>query len=47
MNTFNFIQATIPHNVKDPHSEALVPDCLSPRKDDYPFILQNDNLFKD
>ena len=31
MNTFNFIQATIPHNVKDPHSKALEPDCLSPR----------------
>jgi hypothetical protein len=31
MNTFNFIQATIPHSVKDPHSKALELDCLSLR----------------
>ena len=31
MNTFGLIQATISHNVKDPHSKALEPDCLFPR----------------
>ncbi len=30
MNTFNFIQAAISHNLKDPHSKALEPDGLSP-----------------
>jgi hypothetical protein len=30
MKTFDFIQVTISHNVKDPHSKALEPDCLSP-----------------
>ena len=30
MKTFDFIQATISHNIKDPHSKALEPDCLSP-----------------
>jgi hypothetical protein len=30
MKTFDFIQATISHNLKDPHSKALEPDCLSP-----------------
>jgi hypothetical protein len=29
MNTFGFIQATISHTLKDPHSKALEPDCLS------------------
>ncbi len=31
MNTFNFIQAIISHNVKDPHSKALEPNYLSPQ----------------
>ena len=31
MKTFNFIQATILHSVKDPHSKALELDYLSPR----------------
>jgi peptide/nickel transport system substrate-binding protein len=31
MKTFDFIQATISHNLKDPHSKALEFDCLSPR----------------
>ena len=31
MNTFDFMQATISHNLKDPHSKALEPDCLSHR----------------
>ena len=31
MKTFHFIQATVSDNVKDPHSKALEPDCLSPR----------------
>ena len=30
MNTFDLIQAPNSHNVKDPHSKALEPDCLSP-----------------
>jgi hypothetical protein len=30
MKTFDFIQGTISHNLKDPHSKALEPDCLSP-----------------
>jgi hypothetical protein len=30
MKTFDFIQMTISHNLKDPHPEALEPDCLSP-----------------
>jgi hypothetical protein len=30
MKTFDFIQAAISHNPKDPHSKALEPDCLSP-----------------
>jgi hypothetical protein len=29
MNAFGIIQTTISHNVKDPHSKALEPDCLS------------------
>jgi hypothetical protein len=31
MMTFDFMQATISHHLKDPHSKALEPDCLSPR----------------
>ena len=31
MKTFDFIESAISHNVKDPHSKALEPDCLSPR----------------
>jgi|GEM_PF-3984330 len=30
MKTSDFIHATISHNIKDPHSKALEPDCLSP-----------------
>jgi hypothetical protein len=30
MKTFDLIQATMPHTLKDPHSKALEPDCLSP-----------------
>jgi hypothetical protein len=30
MRTFDFIQSAISHNLKDPHSKALEPDCLSP-----------------
>ena len=30
MKTFDFIQSAISHNLKDPHSKALEPDCLSP-----------------
>ena len=30
MKTFDFIQATISHHLKDPHSKALEPDYLPP-----------------
>jgi hypothetical protein len=30
MKTFDFIQSAIFHNLKDPHSKAWEPDCLSP-----------------
>jgi hypothetical protein len=30
MKTFDFIKATISHNLKDPHSKALEPGRLSP-----------------
>jgi len=30
MKTFDFIQTTVSHNIKDPHSKALEPDCLFP-----------------
>ena len=30
MKTFDFIQSAISHNLEDPHSKALGPDCLSP-----------------
>ena len=30
MKTFGFIQARISHNLKDPHSKALEPDCPFP-----------------
>jgi hypothetical protein len=30
MKAFDFMQATISHHLKDPHSKALEPDCLSP-----------------
>jgi hypothetical protein len=29
MNTFDFIEGTISHQLKDPHSKVLEPDCLS------------------
>ncbi len=29
MKTFDYIQAMISHTLKDPHSKALEPDCLS------------------
>jgi hypothetical protein len=30
MKAFDFIQTTISHNLKDPHSKALESDCLFP-----------------
>jgi len=30
MKTFDFIQMTISHNLKDPHPKALEPNYLSP-----------------
>ena len=35
MKTLDFIQATISHHSKNPHSKALEPDCLSPFACDY------------
>jgi hypothetical protein len=35
MKTFDFIQATISNHLKDPHSKALEPNCLSPYSCDY------------
>ena len=30
MKTFDFIKVSISHNIKDPHSKFLEPDCISP-----------------
>jgi hypothetical protein len=35
MKTLDFIQVTISHHLKDPHSKALEPDCVSPFACDY------------
>ena len=35
MKTFDFIQATISHDLKDPHPKSLEPDCLSPLAGNY------------
>jgi len=35
MKTFDFRQVTISHNIKDPHSKTLEPDCLFPFARDY------------
>jgi hypothetical protein len=35
MKTLDFIQASISHNLRDPHSKALEPDCLSPSAFNY------------
>jgi hypothetical protein len=35
MKTFDFIEATISHQLKDPHSKVLEPDCLSPSASNY------------
>jgi hypothetical protein len=35
MKTFDFIKTTIPHNLKDPHSKTLEPDCLFLSSSDY------------
>jgi hypothetical protein len=40
METFNFIQAAISHNLKDPHSKALELDCLPPFAYDYDTVCQ-------
>ena len=39
MKTFDFIQATISHNLKDPRSKALEPDCSPPFACDYDTVL--------
>jgi hypothetical protein len=33
MKTFDFIQVMVSHNLKDPHSKSLEPDCLSPLRE--------------
>ena len=43
MKTFDFIQATISHNLKDPHSKALEPDCLSPFACDYDTVSKGED----
>jgi len=30
LKTFDVMHVTISHNLKDPHSKALKPDCLYP-----------------
>jgi hypothetical protein len=35
MKKIDFIQAMISHNLKDPHSKSLEPDCLFPFPCDY------------
>jgi hypothetical protein len=44
MKTFNFIQGTIPHNLKDPHSKALERDCLSPFGCDYDTVSRRERV---
>ena len=44
MKTFNFIQVTISHNLKDPHSKALEPDCLSPFACDYDTVSPREGM---
>jgi hypothetical protein len=40
MKTLDFMQATISHNLKEPHSKALEPDCLSPLACDYDTVSE-------
>jgi hypothetical protein len=40
MKTFGFVQAMISHNIKDPHSKSLEPDCLSPFFCNYDTVSQ-------
>jgi len=42
MKTFDFIQPTISHNLEDPHSKALEPDCLSPFPCDYDIVSKGE-----
>ena len=30
MKTFDFIKVSVSHNIKDPHSKSLEPNCISP-----------------
>jgi len=42
MKTFDFIQATVSHILKDPHSKALEPDCLFPFASDYDTVSEGE-----
>jgi hypothetical protein len=45
MNTYGFIQARISHTLKDPHSKALEPDCLSPSVCNYDTVSGGEGRF--
>jgi hypothetical protein len=47
MKTFDFTQSAISHNLKDPHSKALEPDCLSPQFAIMTQSLKGGKLFVD
>jgi apolipoprotein N-acyltransferase len=47
MKTFDFIKTTIPHNLKDPHSKILEPDCLSPFASDYDTVSRGGGEIRD
>jgi hypothetical protein len=36
---------TISHNLKDPHSKALEPDCLSPFACNYDTVSKGEEIF--
>jgi len=44
MKTFDFIKATISHNLKDPLSKSLEPDCLSPFAGHYDTVSKRGGL---
>jgi len=42
MNTFDLMQATVSPHLRDPHSKALEPDCLSPFACDYDTVSKGE-----
>jgi hypothetical protein len=47
MKTLDFIQASISYNLRDPHSKALEPDCLSPSAFNYDTVSKGgENLLR-